>query len=132
MDIEIIGKQFKECNNNMYCLEITLSDYPDPIWEQSFKEALRTEPFISMRSSGAPIVNMLSFQGNTIITPPFAEYAKTDLPEFLNELRNFIKIANKIYNAKVERIRQQEKQEAQEKQDKAKKLDELNNWLNDK
>ena len=129
MSIIITQTKIKEYDINRYYLEITLSEMTNPIWEQSFKEALNTEKITSMRGSGAPVVNKLEFHGDKIITQPFAEYAKNDLPAFLNELKHFIDVANKLYNNKLTVAKQREVQEEREKQERAAKLDELNKWL---
>lgn len=131
MDIHIIKKEIKEFDvRGRYYLELTLSEDVDYLWQKSFEEARTSEMFTSMRSSGAPVITNLEFEGDKIITKSFSEYAQVDLPEFIKELEHFIEIANKIYNSKQIRIQQRENQEERERLERIKKLEEMNKKLN--
>jgi len=131
MKINIIDKQIKQYYDNIrYYLELTLSEDTDYIWQQSFNEALTTNMYTSMRGSGAPVVTKIEIVDNKITTPPFSEYAQSDLPEFIKELEHFIEIANKIYITKQVKIQQQQNREEKEQQERIKKLEEMNRKLN--
>lgn len=130
MQIKIVNKEIKQYNEYRYYLEITLSNCIDVLWEESYDEALKTKSFISMRSSGAPVVNNIKFIENKIITNNFPEYAEIDLKEFINELENFIEITNTIYQSKQTLINQQKQKEIEEEQTRIEKLKEMNKRLN--
>lgn len=135
MDIKIVDKQYKlnPYNNLRYYLEITLSDYVDNLWQESYQAALHSnglDSITSLRISDAPVVNKIQFAGNKIITPDFPEFAKNDVPEFIHELEKIIALANAIYRSKQKLAHQKKELEEMKQQEQIKKLEEMNKDLN--
>lgn len=131
MEIQIIDQQvIRNSDKCRYYLELTLSEYVDSMWQESYNEALKREAFTSLYGSGAPVVNKIYFNGNKIITREFPEFAIEDAKTFITELKKFITIANSIYNTKLTLIQQEQELKVKEQEDRKKKIEELNKKLN--
>lgn len=127
--ISIINKEIKE-ENGKYYLEITLSEYVNDIWKNSYLKSLSTKGYTSMYGSGAPTVDKVEIYGNTIRTKTFSKNAKNDVKAFIGELESFIDITDKIYNAELTLIKEQEEENRRKQEEKEKVLKDFNDFIN--
>lgn len=118
------------CGEYKIRLIIELKHDTDREWQSCYQDAIAEKgTYISMRSSGAPTIDNVSFSFGSAITREFAnnECTKNEAKEFLNEFNGVLLIANRKY----ENLQRQKEIEAKRKKEADKKQKEEIKKLND-
>lgn len=121
------------CGEYRIRLVIELKHDTDREWQSCYQEAIVEKgTYTSMRSSGAPTIDNISFSFGSAITREFAnnEQTKNEVKEFLNEFNGVLLIANRKYEnlQKQKEIELKRKKEADKKQ--KEEIRKLNDFFN--
>lgn len=120
--------------NNYLSLGISINQVVDSDWKKCYEEALaKRGSIVTWRSSGAPTLNKVTFEGSTILTQTFPnnDLVMNDVKAFLKELDDVVGIANELYDdllLKKEKAAKLKEAEQNRKKEELKKLEDfLNN-----
>lgn len=125
--------QVTQLDNGSIYLTISLDRAVDSEWERCYQSALFKKGTItSLRSSGAPTVNKVSFSGFFITTRPFPnnEFTKSDAKDFLNELDEIVGITDSLYDSLQKEKEEKRKKEEEEKVLKEQEKQDLESFFN--
>lgn len=125
VESKIIGSQIK--------FSITLNFCFDSDYKQCVPIAFsKLDSFISLRGSGAPTLNKISFDGFYVDVPPFPNnnLAINEAKEFLTELDDFLTSVVDAHNKLVCERKNQEEKRKTEQEKIEKKAKELNDFFN--
>ena len=120
--------------NNYLSLGISINQVVDSDWKKCYEEALaKRDSIVTWRSTGAPTLNKVTFEGSTILTQTFPnnDLVMNDVKAFLKELDDVVGIANELYDdllLKKEKAAKLKEEEQNRKKEELKKLEDfLNN-----
>lgn len=103
-------------------------------WNECYQKALiDMGGYTSWRSSGAPTIDKVTFNGHYAQTMPFPnnQHALNDAKVFLSEFNNVLGLAYKNWYSLIEQKENELKQKQKEQEEKDKEIERLNKFFNE-
>ena len=125
--------QVSQLNNGMIYLNISLNRIIDSEWEDCYWSAIKQKgSYTSLRSSGAPTIDRVSFSGVFISTRPFPnnDFTKREAKDFLIELDTVVGMADSLFELLQKQKEEKRKRVEEEKQQKEKEKKDLEDYFN--
>ena len=125
--------QVTQLDNGTIYLSISLNRIIDREWKSCYQTAIqRNGSYVSLRTSGAPTINKVSFSGIFISTNPFPnnEITKNEAKIFLKELDEVVGIADCLFDSLQKQKEEKIKRDEEEKRKKEKEQKDLEDFFN--
>lgn len=121
-----------EKSGESYVLRVCFDGIITSEWKQAYCDAVEQTPHINFRSSGAPTVEQMNFYDNYAISDTFSEFAAHDIPEFINEFKKIVEVANLNFEkVQVEKQKEEERRKREQDEQDA-KLKAINDLIHQK
>ena len=129
-----IGKIETLDYGNQIALKIELRQVADFEFQGCYQKAIVSlGQHTTMRGSGAPVIDRVSFEGRFAITTGFSnnQFVLNDAKQFLKEFDSVIGLTYKLYDELLERKAKARELEQKKADERKQKINDLNKFFND-